>query len=72
MVVQFYKRCAKNVPVERVEFLAFLKTKDDVFGFQICVDDIANPVKVVESHQSLSGDLTDDGNRNTLVIVFFY
>ena len=72
MIVKVDQLCAENIAVKHFEFLFLLQSKCDIFRLQICVNDLTNPVQIVKGHESLSGDLTDNGNWNALVVVFLY
>ena len=45
------------------------QTKQHIFRFEVGVDDSANAVEEVQSHHDLSGDLLDQVQRETLVVI---
>ena len=58
--------------VKLVEFLFLLQAKDNILGFEICMNDIAYPVEVVESNQGLPRYLTHYWYGYALVVILLY
>lgn len=51
--------------------LDVINTYKDVFGFEICVDDAATAMHVIETEEDLFGDLLDDVHGDALVLMSF-
>ena len=58
--------------VKLIKLLFFLKTKDHVLWLQICVDNVAYPVEIVEPNQSLPGNLAYYGNWYAFIVILLY
>lgn len=57
--------------VNNLLYLVISQTQQHILGLEIGVDDIADSVEEIESHQNLPGDLLDKVEGKTLVIVPF-
>jgi len=68
-LVQVDQWGGKHVLVHEVEFLALLEGEGYILGLEVGMYDLAYAVHVVQRHQQLLGDLSNDGHGDATVVV---
>jgi hypothetical protein len=69
VIVDLDQGCAKDVPVEKIEFFLLGHREGHILWLEICVNHLAYSVHVVQTHQHLPSDLSYQRYRDTTVVI---
>lgn len=68
VVIQLNQLSVQNICFQQLEFSLTFDLKDDVLWLEISVDNLADTMQVVKTHESLLGNFSRNRNWNTLVV----
>lgn len=69
VLVELDELSVKHICKQHLKSLSLGLSKHNVFRLKVSVDNLANPMQVVQAQQGLLGNLPHDGHWNAVVVI---